>query len=89
MNTLASEDSGPSREPESVRPGEELVKSTADKLLSAFLTYRYDIDVKPEHFYSAHDRAALLHQIRWHLFYFLARTEEQSAKPGAEKSAKT
>jgi hypothetical protein len=52
-------------------PYEQVLDVLAGRLLSAFLTYRYDVDVKPEELYSSNDKEALLQQIRWNIRKFV------------------
>ncbi len=50
---------------------EQVFTVLTDRLLSAFLAYRYDIDVRPEELYSIHDKDAIKQQIKWNLRHFI------------------
>ena len=48
-----------------------MIDVLTNRLMGAFLTYRYDIDVKPEDLYSNRDKEIIMQQIRWNLRHFL------------------
>jgi hypothetical protein len=54
----------------------EDISFLADALVRAFLTLRYDVDVKPEELYDARTKAVLKQQVEWNLRHRLALTIE-------------
>lgn len=60
------------------------IDERSNRLLSTFLAYRYNIDIKPETLYSAHDRASLKQQISWELRDFPKALSANGSAVGEE-----